>query len=120
MKQSRPWLILCAAILLLGAAGCLWVLRHPGGDTVEILQDGKVLYELDLARCSDQMIEIPYQGSFNTIQVQGGRIRVLEAECPDQACVHMGYLSDTGLPIVCLPNRLVIQYTQTKADGATG
>lgn len=120
MKQSRPWLILCAAILLLGVAGCLWVLRPTGGDTVEILQDGKVLYTFDLSQSENQMIEIPYGGSSNTIQVQGGKIRVLEAECPDQTCVHMGYLPDTGLPIVCLPNRLVIQYKQAGMDGATG
>lgn len=120
MKQSKLWLILCAAILPLGAAGCLWVLRHPGGDTVEILQDGKVLYELDLLRCSDQMIEILCQGSTNTIQVPDGKIRVLEAERPDQTCVQIEYLFDTGLPIVCLPNRLAIQYKQAGMDGTTG
>lgn len=87
---------------------------------MEILQDEKILYELDFSRCGDQVIEIPYQGSSNTVQVQDGKIRVLEVECPDQTCVHMGYLSDTRLPIVCLPNRLVIQYAQAKADGATG
>ncbi|MCI8913697.1 NusG domain II-containing protein [Pseudoflavonifractor sp. 60] len=120
MKQSKLWVVLCAAILLLGVAGCLWVLRPTGGDTVEILQDGKLLYTLDLSRSEDQVIEIPYTGSSNIIQVQDGKIRVLEAECPDQICVHMGYLSDTGLPIVCLPNRLVIQYQQAGTDGATG
>ena len=55
------------------------------------------------------MIELPYGGSSNTIQVQDGKIRVPEAERPDQACVHMGNLPGTGLPIVCLPNRPVIQ-----------
>lgn len=87
---------------------------------VEILQDGTVLYELDLSRNGDQILEISYQGRSNTVQIQDGNIRVQAAECPDQICVHRGYLSDTGLPIVCLPNRLVIQYKDTGTDGAAG
>ena len=45
----------------------------------------------------------------NTIQVEPGRIRVLEADCPDQVCVRQGWISDEVTPIVCLPHRLVIQ-----------
>lgn len=113
-------MILCASLLLLGIAGCLWVMWTPNGTTVEILQDGKLLYTFDLSRTTDQLLEIEYNGSGNLVQIQNGRIRVLDAECPDQTCVHMGFLSDTGLPIVCLPNRLVIQYANTEVDGATG
>ena len=65
---------------------------------------GNVLYTFDLS-CS------------NTIQIQDGKICVQAAECPDQTCVHMGYLSDSGLPIVCLPNRLVIQFSNAELDG---
>lgn len=120
MKQSRPWLILCAALLILGIVGCFWVTRPSGKKTVEVIQGGAVLYTFDLSRAEDQLIEIVYQNSSNTIQIQDGKICVLEAECPDQTCVHMGFLSDSGLPIVCLPNRLVIQFADTEVDGATG
>lgn len=65
---------------------------------------GNVLYTFDLSRS-------------NTIQIQDGKICVQAAECPDQTCVHMGYLSDSGLPIVCLPNRLVIQFSNAELDG---
>ena len=82
MKQSKLWVVLCAAILLLGVAGCLWVLRPTGGDTVEILQDGKLLYTLDLSRSEDQVIEIPYTGSSNIIQVQDGKIRCWRRSVP--------------------------------------
>ncbi len=87
---------------------------------MEILQDGELLYTFDLSRAADQLLKLEYHGSGNRVQIQNGRIRVLDAECPDQTCVHMGFLSDTGLPIVCLPNRLVIQYADMEVDGATG
>ena len=38
------------------------------------------------------------------------------ADCPDQICVHMDWLE--AAPIVCLPNRLSIQYAD--GEGASG
>lgn len=119
MKQNKPWLFLCAVILLLGVIGCLWVLQPSNINTVEIVQNGEILFTFDLSSTEDQTFIIHCGDSSNTIQIQDGQIRVLEAECPDQTCVHMGFLSDSGLPIVCLPNRLVIQFSDTAVDGAT-
>ena len=84
---------------------------------MEILQDGNVLYTFNLNRTENQLIEVSYQDRSNTIQIQDGQICVYAAECPDQTCVHMGFLSDSGLPIVCLPNRLVIQFANAELDG---
>ena len=61
-------------------------------------------------------------GFTNTIEVEPGRIRVREAGCPDQVCVNQGYISDGTVPIVCLPNKLVIEITGggDSLDAATG
>ena len=60
----------------------------------------------------------------NTIQAEPGRIRVSHADCPDQVCVHQGWISSAAVPIVCLPNRLVIEITthsaQEDLDAVTG
>lgn len=119
MKCNRLWMFLCAGLLLAGVIGCFWVMWLSSGETVEIVQDGVVLHTLDLTRAENQTIEVSYQGRTNTVQIQDGRICMQAAECPDQTCVHMGYLSNSGLPIVCLPNRLVIQFTNAELDGAT-
>ena len=38
-----------------------------------------------------------------------GKVSVSEASCPSQDCVrHLP--SDSGAPIVCLPNRMVIKF----------
>jgi len=44
----------------------------------------------------------------NIISVEQGRIRVFAASCPDLICVRQGWVSNGLVPIVCLPNRLVI------------
>ncbi len=48
-------------------------------------------------------------GCVNEIEVRPGSIGILSADCPDRLCVRQGFISDTKLPITCLPNRLVIQ-----------
>ena len=52
----------------------------------------------------------------NTIEIKDGKIRVKSAECPDKTCVHMGWLSSSAMPIVCLPNHLVIRFAASDND----
>lgn len=121
MRTSRFWLTLCGAILILGIVGCFWAMRPTGGRMVQILQDGDLLYTLDLSSAEDEVFSVETEYGVNRIQLQDGTIRMLSADCPDQTCVQMGPLSETGLPIVCLPHRLVIQYAaDTETDSATG
>ena len=102
---------LCAVLFLGGIGGMLWNLTRSHGRQVEILQDGKIPYTLDLAQAEDQTFTVTYGGRINEIEIRDHQIRVKAADCPDQICVHMDWLEDA--PIVCLPNRLSIQY----ADG---
>lgn len=117
MKHSRLLIAAAVLLLLIGMVGSWWIMRTPSdGKPVEIVQDGTVLYQLDLAQEDDRTFTVEYEGRTNTIEIQYHQIRVLDAECPDHTCVHMGWLGDSGLPIVCLPNHLVIQYAPS-ADG---
>lgn len=107
---------LCAVLFLGGIGGMIWNLTRSHGRQVEILQDGKILYTLDLAQAEDQTFTVNYGGRTNEIEIRNHQIRVKAADCPDQICVHMDWLEDA--PIVCLPNRLSIQYTD--GEGASG
>ena len=107
---------LCALIFLGGIGGMIWNLTRSHGRQVEILQDGKILYTLDLAQAEDQTFTVTYGGRTNEIEIRDHQIRVKAADCPDQICVHMDWLE--AAPIVCLPNRLSIQYAD--GEGASG
>ncbi len=50
------------------------------------------------------------------IEVNEGKIRVKEASCPEQICVHTGWISQAGQIIVCIPNHLLIQI-EGQAEG---
>ena len=44
------------------------------------------------------------------LAVKDGKVAVTSASCPSQDCVKHGF-SDRGAPIVCLPNRLTIEFS---------
>ena len=117
-KRKAVYMVaaLCALIFLGGIGGMIWNLTRSHGRQVEILQDGKILYTLDLAQAEDQTFTVTYGGRTNEIEIRDHQIRVKAADCPDQICVHMDWLEDA--PIVCLPNRLSIQYAD--GEGASG
>lgn len=92
----------------------LRILRKSPKTLVEIVQDGTVIRTVDLASAPDGEIRVERQDgqSYNLIRIENGTICVSEAGCPDQTCVHMGRLRTDALPIVCLPNRLVIRFME--------
>ena len=120
-KGVKICLAAAAVIFVSALAAMLW-LRLPSDSTwVEITQDGKVLYTIDLAEYDDEQtqtirIDSP-DGGYNIIEIgEGNTIRISEADCPDKTCVKTGVLSD-GVPIVCLPHRLIIKFTDEPENG---
>lgn len=114
--KNKVLIGICAVIFLIGVIGSIWMLKSPYGTQVNIVQDGKILYSFDLSTVEDQTFDIAYEGRINTVQIQNGKIRMLEAECPDKTCIHMGWLESGTLPIICLPNHLSIEFADTAND----
>lgn len=84
--------------------------------TVEIISDGKVIYTLDLSHERNREITVEFEGRQNIICIENGDIYMKEAECPDHTCMKTGRLSKAGVPIVCLPNHLIIRYSNSGGD----
>ncbi len=107
MKHKGLLSLGCAAALCLSGCGAV-----PSG-IVEIVQDGRVLRRVDLAAVTkEETMTVRSGESVNTIRIAPGEIRMVSANCPDQICVRAGRLEKDGLPIVCLPHRLVIQWAE--------
>ena len=101
-----------AAIFIISAVAAFYAFKPSDNVTVEIVQDGTVIYTFDLSKIENQTLKIdsPDSTSSNTISIFDGQICITEAECPDLICVKSGILRSDGMPIVCLPNRLVIRF----------
>ena len=107
--KTKYWIAILS-LMLLGCLALSFPLLLPQEDArfAEITSDGQLLYTVDLA--IDRTIHISAaDGGKNTITVKDGKIGVTEANCPDHYCMDRGMCS-SGAQIVCLPNRLVIQF----------
>ena len=119
MIKTKIWIYIISIIFLVSAALCLWLWLRPAAGTVaNIYLDGVCVRSIDLSGVAEPYTFAVTSGrGGNVIAVEPGRIRILEADCPDQICVHDGWLSDSAAPIVCLPHRLVIELSDL-ADSA--
>ena len=114
-----------AAVVLACAAFLLWQHLHAqDAVTALIYQDGQLVEEirLDQVTQQDTISLTGANGAENVVEVAPGRIRIQSANCPDQVCVHQGWISDSTVPIVCLPHQIIIEVTggDSYADAAAG
>lgn len=106
-----------ALVLLCGGISAF--LLAPGqAQAVKVISEGKLVDTLPLSQ--DTRLEIVSSRGTNVVTVQAGKVAVTQADCPDQHCVNRGFCSG-GAQIVCLPNRLVLEFVGKQAvDGVTG
>lgn len=107
--------------LIIGAVGLIFlislilsiIILHPSESRiVEVVQDNEIIYRFNMETEENREIVVEYGDSSNTILIEDGEIRVSQAECPDKTCVNMGRLYSDNLPIVCLPNHLIIRFAE--------
>ena len=121
IRSQKFWIAVCAVIFAASAVWCILVLTGSHGDTVTVKQDGRVIFTFDLSKETDREFTVEYEGRKNIIEISDGRIRMKDADCPDHVCVNTGWLT-ANIPIVCLPNKLVIEYAEpdTGLDATAG
>lgn len=122
-RSGKILLVLLLTAVVLSAGFILTKKEEPSAPVARITRDGELLREipLDEVKESYSFVVEDELGS-NTILVEPGRIRVSEADCPDQVCVNQGFISDGTVPVVCLPHKLMIEIVGggSEFDAAAG
>lgn len=117
------WDSLVAAVILLLALACgagYWARALSAGDdlTAVVCVDGRETDRVRLGGLSGpETRTYTHNGYTLTVEFSAGAVRVAEADCPNQDCVHTGTVSGAGRSIVCLPARISIQLTGAAAGG---
>ena len=106
--KTRTWILLFAALAVVCVTLSLFFFRFGDASRyAEVYSDGELVLTLDLQ--VDGTYRVGTAAQWNVLSVENGRVSVSEASCPSQDCVrHLP--SDSGAPIVCLPNRMVIKF----------
>ncbi len=113
-KEYRKALILICFVMVLCALSVFFIVFRRNQDknsyAAYIYSDGELQTTIDLSQITETQDITFYDetGGYNIIRVSYGKIEVIEANCPDKVCVHMGAIHSSAVPIVCLPHKLVI------------
>lgn len=110
--------LLIAAVLASAVVFHIRVLGGPDGTmAAHVYRDGRLVQVLPLGQ--DRVVEVP--GGNVVVEVRDNRVRIRESDCPKRVCVRTGWIDRPGRPIVCLPNRVVIQVKggRTELDAET-
>lgn len=116
-RKTKIWTIILFSVVLLGLLG-YFALNELGGGTIAVITVDGVEYDrIDLSKVTESYdIDIDTQYGHNTVHVEPGRISVTEADCPDGICVAQGAIDKGGVPIVCMPHRLVVKIEGSGID----
>ena len=82
--------------------------------TADVYRNGELIKSLDLSDDCEFVITGDY--GENTVTVRHGQICISHADCRDQICVNQGWISNGVVPIVCLPNKIVIEIETDNSD----
>lgn len=121
MRKNVLCAIIIAAVMTLSCGVLAARYFGAGGERIAyIYSENELVKTIDL-----NAVVQPYsftvtssKGGSNTIEVRRGEIGVTDASCPDDICVNTGFISSPVLPIVCLPNELVIRISSSEDEDA--
>ena len=104
--KKKDWVLI---IIILCVAG-LTVLVHTfiggkGANRVVVKIEGAIQDTYSLSEEGDYEIN----GGTNILQIRNGKASMVEADCPDQLCVHQKPVSLNRESIICLPNMVVVE-----------
>ena len=116
--KTKYWIMALALLLAVCVGLSFLTLGGEVSSRARITSNGKEVRTVDLS--FDQQFTVETEDGYNVVTVKDGRIAVTEASCPDHHCMARGFCN-SGAQIVCLPNRLVIEFLgEAEIDGVVG
>jgi len=105
--------ILIIFVILISLTGLYYVKGsafNNGNKYISIQVDGKEYKKITFGpNMVGKTIDINTQFGYNKLEIGEDKVRVIEADCPDELDVKQGWISKKGEIIVCLPNRLAVE-----------
>ena len=132
-KFKKPHILMSAILVIIAVISLVLILHENSsqGRTVNIISGGVLLRTYDMNVITDDIYitVVPASGtedayilegiqhpdsSYNVIRISHDGVCVTDSDCPAKLCTHVGTMDSPGLPIACLPNRLMITIDDTE------
>ena len=88
-KKNKDIFLFLTILAIAGILALVFFLNNKKSpaNMVIVKVDGKVLYAEPLTTDKDMDIQ-GYAGGHNMVRIQGGKVRIIDADCPDKVCVQ--------------------------------
>ena len=101
----KPFEAVIIGIILLGSIAAAVIMTLAGGGSkTAVIHCGDVRQELALDK--DGLFR--FDGIDAEFEVKNGKIRLINASCPDKICEKTGYIGSSGQSIICVPNKITV------------
>ena len=110
LKPLDIAVIVILIFIALGSSAAAFINSHKAYNSkyVEIEVKGKLYKKLPLDNSRDERIQIDTDLGSNVIEVVNGKVKIIDADCPDKICIQDGSISKPGDILVCLPHKVVV------------
>ena len=109
-KTLRNDLILILSLFVIAAISLVVIISTRRKDNLiaRISVQNNVVETIDLSKVGDSDYYIDGLKGTLHVHTHDGAIAIVESNCPHQDCVHIGYVSTSGRPIICAYNAVYI------------
>ena len=109
-KRLRNDLILIFSLLIVAVTCLVLVLVNRKKDNLiaKVYVQNEIVLTIDLSIKEEKDYEVNGLHTKVHIHTKEGAVAVVESGCPHQDCVHMGYVSETNRPIICVYNAVSV------------
>lgn len=119
IRNNRATFI--CGLLLAALLAALWLglrARAVQGRMAALVHDGDGgVHTLPLNE--DASLTVSTSLGSNTVAVEDGAVRVVEADCPNGTCMQHAPISTPEAQIICLPHKLWIEVVPEGSEGGT-
>lgn len=84
------------------------------GNTVIVYYNNNIIYTHSLGDDTEKTIKTPL--GINKIIISDGKVKMIEADCPDKLCIYQKSINKVGENIVCLPHKLIVKIINNKSQ----
>lgn len=114
MKKRDIWIIVVVLAIALIGIFIMNSNKAPEYDRMMVISAlGKTYKEIPLTKDTNETFIVETEKGLNKVKIEDGVIKMYEADCPDQICVHNQPITESGDMIVCLPNQVIVEVVST-------
>jgi len=113
-------------VVLIAAAAALWIFQTTQKSITAtshleavLTVSGEEVWRSNLSDVtSPQTHKVTVSAGSLTVLAEAGKVCVASSDCPDQICVHTGWLTSAGQTAVCLPFKVVLKVISVDSQGS--